>query len=481
MHNVGGRPRADWDEDPAIVRAWCVWAKGHGFLPLPRRQGRFTMRTIHDWLTARHPRDYFRFEKGENGEWEIGDRDLVTWTDGQDWLAHVKALPLARKTQGNLWQPMYRFFQWRANAVPTSKRYAEELELVERLGTRNSKGNLVFFARQHRKPEGKLPYTVEQLRMIFEAADSYKVVTSTVPFTGATPDGHAVEYPSEDGIFVRLLTYTGGRAQFYGLLWRQIPWERHVIDTSTKGSREKKIGIASVAPEWDAMGGLENALHALRTMDPERRPVFRWGRYPYNDEEPWGKQGTCEHCGIDRDELFVYSFRDHDGPLCGACIDREVELAGHSNGNHVARTLHRVEVALHALHPDYRERVRDRKTGEFAEVLFHLTAHRFRKALVTIGKSAGMSRDDVKLITGHDSDAMVDEVYNMPSDEDKAAAANEYASGALAGKGRASELDALRQENDSLRSQVGDLTSRITKMGEQLTEILTRLPKNGGA
>ena len=127
-----------------------------------------------------------------------------------------------------------------------------------------------------------------------------------------------------------------------------------------------------------------------------------------------------------------------------------------------------VERALHQLYPELREEMRNASTNEIELVPVHVHAHRFRKALVTIAKDSGLTRDDVAKITTHRAARMIDEVYNKPSIAAKREAAGRFAD-ALGGPreivdGRDDVIVQLRAELAARDKKIDDLMAKIDKL-----------------
>jgi len=108
------------------------------------------------------------------------------------------------------------------------------------------------------------PFTSETLNRILEAARSYSTITQ---------DFKAVA--SEDYVFLMMLLYTGGRAQFYGLRTREIDFDRMEISAIVKGGKHVAIPLHPILMEilrtHLSPRGYESEFVFRRGRDPTRR------------------------------------------------------------------------------------------------------------------------------------------------------------------------------------------------------------------
>lgn len=443
-----GRPRADWDEDAAIVRQWRDWAHLDGWKVRSMRIGRVAMREFHDFKLSRIPdgmkRDYYRPEHGV---------DFVVPADAEAFreklVAEIRTGRKSSNTNAPKWIVVKMFFAWRAQHQK-SKRNTDELAAVK-LFWDLPKFDDTSIPHQ--------PFATEHVPKVLEAAQS----TST----------------DEDYAFALLLTCTAGRAQFYGLKREQVRFDTGLIGTYAKMGEYWELRMP---PQ------LVEVLRALDAKYPGRRMLFRNGAYPYTDKiagvgrcEYKTRKGRCES----RHNLAVYYGRERDEVYCEAHMDRTLDWASTCNNGNVELVMHRIEERLHALYPDLTEEYRDRKTGATKVRPVHVTSHRFRKTAASYCVEVlKMTPEEVAKIFGWKSEKVVRELYALMSKGRKAELADKFANGVTMGTGASagvkSETDVLREENAALRAQVAGLTTQIGALSGQFAEFMARLPKNGG-
>lgn len=370
-----GRPRADWDRDPALVKDWVAWARARRWSEDSVNAQRCVLRRFHDFCRRRHGKDYYRSDQG---------RDEVTWEDARAFLEDVNASTTRKlRAKKNVYFTILSFYRFRREEHLDDDVKKRDWDNVQDLPAPKTTD----------EPEsGWKPFALELVYPILQASRSYETVDH---------GGRA----NEDGELVALLLYTAGRAQFFGLRANQADLQRCSIRTRIKGDYYEEI------PLHDE---LVRILRTLLERNTGRRMLFAFARYAYDDRIAWPGEGTCayEGCAV-REGLWSYYGVEKDEPYCTPHLRRTIGIARNTNRSFVKWAMGRVEAALHERVPDALEEVWDAGTQAFVRRPVHVHAHRFRETVVTHGLALGFTPEQVTQLTKHKSDAW--KKYNKPS------------------------------------------------------------------
>lgn len=447
-----GRPRANWDKDPAFVRQWLAWAIRDGQSPATIKSGRSRATSFHRFLVSRHGRDYYRPDHGV---------DKITWEDAhaykQHLIARVDAGDIAPKTGVNLWADATSWYQWRAKFDPNDASAVDTWKRVELFVDAKD------FPAGEDLESGSGPYELEDFHKVVDAARSTHV---------------REDYPDEDYHLVLLGAYTGQRTMIIGLRWQDVQWDdpdprQHVIVARTKGGKMKRFPL--LAP-------LEAILRDLRARNPDQRMVFTATDYPWDDKLP--ATGQCEYGYAGKrcretEDLKLHFGRERDEAYCRPHHLRNLSAARGRNQGVADRCMARVEAVLREKYPELTEEIMDRRTGQSVRAPIHVHWHRFRKTLGTWYQELGLPEELVAKVVGWRELSTLREKYHRPARRRLYEAASKVdlvdaSRRAAAGEdvGVKSELETVvevlrqelqrsREENERLRASFADLAAQL--------------------
>lgn len=212
---------------------------------------------------------------------------------------------------------------------------------------------VTFYAqlRAHRKPKivssisPHKPFPLRTIPKVLQASEQRKTRIN----------GRKGHYDNEDHVLIALFTYSGMRAQAYGLRVSDLDFDSQLITTRVKGGHEIYVPMHTKLKEI-----LEEH---LRSRQYDSDMVFRHGRYPY----------TYTNGG---------SFQKDN-------------RASWNNRNNVTSAMKRVRAEL-----------LDQGIEE------HVTAHRFRKSVGTYAKKFGLDERERQILLGHGAKTIT-QAYDM--------------------------------------------------------------------
>ncbi len=179
-------------------------------------------------------------EKYNNPD-DAGISLLVKWRD------HLLGKDLSKATINKRLAVIRTWYKFRFDDDPTSDRWRRR---------KNDAKDVCVRSRGKRSDSGYKAISIEQLRSLVSAAEDM-----------STKDNCEIE------AFIKTLVFTGGRAQFYGLLVDNIDWDDNTISLEVKGKKKHEITMVKELREV-----LKRHLDS-RSYNSEY--VFKYGKHPY--------------------------------------------------------------------------------------------------------------------------------------------------------------------------------------------------------
>jgi integrase len=194
----------DWTQDSEPIRNFVELATAEGLRPSSLDQGRGVLLRYNQFL-----REQFNL-----------DLNTAGWKEFAAYKAHLAQSGIERTTVRGYLSYIITFYRLRAQATQDP----QLLELFTKL-------KAIGMPRKAKSVKWT-PFAPEVLTRVLEAAKAQAFVGEGL---------RAV--PSEDYAFLMTLLYTGGRAQFYGLMVADLDFERLEIKAIVKGGKPVTIPL----------------------------------------------------------------------------------------------------------------------------------------------------------------------------------------------------------------------------------------------